>query len=121
MAAAAIIRDIGVTFRYTAAMAKQLGSNAPNISEIDDDIADVCGKRVYYQLTDEEGGTDEPGGRKRAAVTTHIYHDGRRDPQGRKLTGIFVFAGGGFEKDAPLDSSRQPGTWDIFHSGDIAS
>jgi len=102
-------------------MAKNQGSNAPNISEIDDDVSDVCGKRIYYQLTDEEGGTDEPGGRKRAAVTTHIHYDNRRDTQGRKLTGIFVFAGSGFEKDAPLDSSRTPGTWDIYKSGDAVS
>ena len=119
--AEAIVRDIGVYFRYTADMAKQQGSTAPQIAEIDDDISDVCGKRCFYQLTDEEGGTDEPGGRKRAAVTTHVYHDSRRDAQGRKLTGIFVFANGVGEKDAPLDSSRTPGTWDIFHSGDGAS
>ena len=99
-------------------MAKDRPSNAPNISEIDDDTSDVVGKRVYYQLTDAEGGTDEPGGRKRAAVVNQVYFDNRRDGQGRKLTGIFVMEGSGFSVDAPLDSSRTPGTWDIYKSGD---
>ena len=97
---------------------KDKASNAPNISEIDDDVSDVVGKRIYYQLTDEEGGSDEQGGRKRAAVIARVYFDNRRDDKGRKLTGVFVFEGSGFGKDAPLDSSRTPGTWDIYKSGD---
>lgn len=100
-------------------MAKEKSGDSPNIYEIDDDISDVVGKRIYYQLTDAEGGTDEQGGRKRAAVLTRVYFDNRRDEMGRKLSGIFVFEGSGFAKDAPLDPSRTPGTWDIFHSGDL--
>ena len=99
-------------------MGKNQGSQAPQISEIDDDVSDVVGKRVFYQLTDDEGGTDEPGGRKRVAFIAHTYHDGRRDDAGRLLCNVFVGWANGFNKDAGFDSSRQPGTIDIFHDGD---
>lgn len=101
-------------------MAKDKGGNNPNISEIDSNISDVVGKRVYYQLLDSEGGTDEPGGRKRPAITNRVYQ-GKRDEQGRILTGIFVMEGSGFSKDAPTSSGREPGTFDLYKSGDAVS
>jgi len=102
-------------------MAKSTASSAPQIAEIDDDISDVVGKRVYYQLTDSEGGTDEPGGRKRVAFIAHTYHDSRRDTEGRLISNLFIGWEGGFNKDSGYDSSRQPGTWDIFKDGDRVS
>jgi hypothetical protein len=99
-------------------MAKNQGSNAPQISEIDDDVSDITGKRVFYFLTDEEGGTNGPGGRKVAAILAQTYHPQRRNEAGQIVSNIFVMVNGGFNKDAALDSSRQPGTFDIFHDGD---
>ena len=99
-------------------MTKDQGSKAPQISQIDDDISDVVGKRVYYQLTDEQGGSDKPGGRKVAGFVAQVYFDGRRDSQGRLQSNIFVAFDGGFNVDAGQDSSRQLGTWDIFKDGD---
>lgn len=102
-------------------MGKDRTTGSPNISEIDDDVSDVVGKRVYYFLLNEEGGMDEPVGRKRPAVINRVYTDNRRDEQGRKVSGLFVFEGSGFSKDAPLSSGREAGTWDIFKSGDSVS
>lgn len=99
-------------------MTKGTNPSTPQISQIDDDISDVVGKRVYYQLRDDESGTDEPGGRKVVAFIARVYFDGRRDSQGRKLSHLFVGINGGFNVDAGYDSSRQHGTWDIFHDGD---
>lgn len=98
-------------------MAKDKGGNNPNISEIDDDISDVCGKRIYYQLTDEEGGSDAEG-RKVSARIAKTYKDGRRDAQGHLISHIFVDYNGGFNKDSYLSSGREPGTFDVFKDGD---
>ncbi len=90
---------------------------------LDSGIAPLHGKRVFYQLTDEEGGTDEPDGRKTPAIITFNYR-GKRDGNGVLVSALFIlrpgFRGGPFVKDeVPGDSSRSPGTWDTIHPGDL--
>lgn len=97
----------------------------PIAIDIDSGIAPLTGKRVMYQLTDEEGGLIlEATGqtRKVPAIITYNYRT-NRDESGRLVSPLFIlrpgFAGGPFSKDeAVLDSARSPGTWDPFKPGD---
>ncbi|HEX8090443.1 MAG TPA: hypothetical protein VF762_16410 [Blastocatellia bacterium] len=95
--------------------------NTDLLSTLFGTTAPVVGKPILYQLTDAEGGTDEPGGRKVPAQIHRHYFDGRRDGQGRELDRIvFVNAFGSVVvKDAPMDSGRSAGTWDTYQPGDL--
>ncbi|HKQ06616.1 MAG TPA: hypothetical protein VJ464_15895 [Blastocatellia bacterium] len=102
-------------------MKQPLTLNTDLLAHLFGSVEPIAGKPILYQLTNEEGGTDEPGGRKVPAQIHRHYFDGRRDGQGRAVDRIvFVNAWGTVcVKDAPLDSSREPGTWDIYQPGDL--
>jgi hypothetical protein len=104
-------------------MAKDKATSSSNISEIDPNVTDPTGKRVFYQLAPGEGDTSVMEGKTKVpAIVSHRYTDGRRDGQGRLLTHLCVLAPGGvFFKDAPQDSGRDPGTWDVYQPGDLGS
>ncbi len=89
-------------------------------NEIDSTTINVVGKRVYYQLTNEQGGTDNPGGRKSLAFV--LDNKFVRNSQGQNSNRLVVFPCvrdiGMFLTDAPLDSSRVPGTYDLAKEGD---
>ena len=101
------------------------------ITSSDLDHAKVQGATVKYQLTDEEiqgaplfysNGTIV---RRMSAViiVDYIPIDARTDEQGRRLFRVRIdrpdFLGGPFEKDAPFDSGRDPGTIDSIQPGDL--
>lgn len=96
------------------------GNSTEQFIDLDSGIAPLTGKRVFYQLTDVEGGTDEPDGRKSPAVIVKNLR-GKRDAEGRLVSRLLVFPCDGeqpFSVEAPSDSSRTPGTWDNHQPGD---
>lgn len=111
--------------------AKDKATGPPLITSADLDHADVQGAHVKYQLTDEEiqGAplTYSNGSivRRMNAVILIDYTaiDGRRDEQGRRLARVRVdrpdYLGGEFERDAPYDSGRSPGSIDTLQPGDL--
>jgi hypothetical protein len=107
------------------------GSNPKQITSSDLDHAKVQSATVKYILTDEEiqgvplvysNGTIV---RRFNAViiVDYIPIDARTDERGRRLFRVRVdrpdFLGGPFEKDAPFDSGRDPGTIDCIQPGDL--
>jgi hypothetical protein len=111
-----------MTAFYPTPVAAQKASKVAAPVDLDSGIAPLHGKRVFYQLTDEEGGTAEPDGRKTSAIITFNYR-GLRDDQGRLVSALIIlrpgFRGGLLIKDeVPGDSSRSPGTWDTIQPGD---
>jgi hypothetical protein len=90
--------------------------------DLDSSIVPFPGKRVFYQLTPDEGGT--PLDSKAPAIITYDYR-GERDEQGRLVVDVFVMRpahkGGAFDKArVPGDSGRTAGTWDTAQTGDLA-
>jgi hypothetical protein len=98
--------------------------NKQNAQATDPDagIAPLTGKRIFYQLTDGEGGRDEGDGRKSLAFITRNLR-GERDEEGRLVHHIVVFPCTGLspfvKQFAPSDSGRTPGTWDNIQPGDL--
>lgn len=91
-------------------------------NKIDSTVVNVIGGRVFYQLTDDEGGTPDPGGRKSLAFVTGKTDE--RDGQGRLLNRLMVFPCNGDDPlsvTAPLDSARTPGTFDLAKDGDLVN
>lgn len=92
--------------------------------EVDTGFFPYCGKRVFYELSEEEGGGSEAmeGQFKVPAFVTHRYADGRRGPGGTVLAHLHVmrpgFAGGAFDVDA--EETGTPGGFRAVQSGDIA-
>lgn len=87
--------------------------------DIDNSVAYRVGKRVFYQLTDEQGGTGDVGGRKSLAFITATR--GERTSDGLvcelivfPVTGTSAIVG----VKAKLDSARTPGTFDTAKDGD---
>ena len=103
------------------------------ITSSDLDHAFVQSATVKYQLTDEEIQglplTYSNGTIVRRFNATIIVDytaiDARRDELGRRLFRVKVdrpdYLGGVFEKDAPFDNSRSPGTIDTIQPGDLKS
>jgi hypothetical protein len=101
---------------------KAAGNQQAPSPDLDSGVAPLTGKRIFYQLTDAEGGRDEPDGRKSVALITRNLR-GERDEEGRLVHNIVVFPGNGhppFTKmRVPSDSGRTPGTWDNIQPGDL--
>lgn len=80
------------------------------------------GKRVYYQLTDDEGRTDTYY--KVPAVISKVEVGER---EGAQLVADLDIsrsadAGGSFDKvNVPFDNSRGPGTFDTIQPGDFTN
>ncbi|HST20998.1 MAG TPA: hypothetical protein VLR90_07770 [Blastocatellia bacterium] len=106
-------------------------SNVNLTTSADLDHAFVQGATVKYQLLDEEiqgaplfysNGTIV---RRFNAeiIVDYIPIDARTDEQGRRLFRLKIdrpdILGGPFEKDAPHDSGRDPGTFDSLSAGDL--
>ena len=101
------------------------------VTSSDLDHAFVQSATVKYQLTDEEiEGTPvyySNGTVVRRVSATIIFDytavDARRDGEGRRIWRLRVdrpdFYGGPFEKDAPSDPGRSPGTFDTIQPGDL--
>lgn len=92
-------------------------------AQIDSTVINVAGKRVFYQLTDSEGGSDAPGGRKSIALVRNGL-TGERDILGRQINLIEVFPcvdRASFKTKAPLSSGREPGTFDLAKDGDLVN
>lgn len=101
------------------------------ITSSDLDHADVQSATVKYQLLDEEiqgaplvYGNGSIVRRMNATILVdYTAIDGRRDGQGRRVAHVRVdrpdFLGGEFEKDAPFDSGRSPGSIDTLQPGDL--
>lgn len=110
----------------TVASQPQKRAAVSDALNIDTSIAPLTGKRVYYVLTDQEGGLqlESTGqGRKVPALIVFNYR-GRRDSEGRLVSPLVIFrpafAGGLFQKDeVASDSSRTQGTWDAIQPGDL--
>lgn len=106
-------------------------SNPKLITSADLDHAKVQSATVKYILLDEEiqgvplvysNGTIVR--RFNATIIVdYIPIDARTDERGRRLFRVRVdrpdFLGGPFEKDAPFDSGRDPGTIDSIQPGDL--
>jgi hypothetical protein len=116
---------------HSPTKAKERASGPPLITSADLDHADVQGASVKYQLTDEEisgaplvysNGTIVRRMNARIIVD-YTAIDGRRDGQGRRLARVKVdrpdYLGGEFERDAPYDSGRSPGSIDTLQPGDL--
>lgn len=111
-------------------MPKPNKPNAPHTTwdAVDSGIADLVGKRVFYQLTDAEGGV--PDMRKVVAFVLKTGFDlggepgvAKRNGDGKIVSLIWFVNYGGtvIVKEAPLDSAREPGTFDTVKSGDTVT
>lgn len=120
---------IGLSPSYlftSEALAQKQRAVGAGAIDIDSTVAPLTGKRVTYQLTDEEGGLllDALGqGRKVPALITYNYRT-RRNADGMLVSPLTIFrpavAGGLLLKDeVPGDSARSPGTWDTYQPGDL--
>jgi len=92
------------------------------------DSLGTLGARVFYQLTPAEHGDNflfkNGSGATKVPAVVNFNYFGRRDDQGRLVYGVTIFRpgflGGTFTKDeVPFDSSRTPGTIDLFKEGDV--
>ena len=126
-------RITNIVILFVLALAISTGSSFARklTTSCDLDHADVRGAQVVYNLSDDEIAGDPvfySNGTVARACTARIIFDyttvdGRRDEQGRKLWRIRVdrpdFYGGPFERDAPADSGREPGSFDTLQPGDL--
>ena len=113
---------IVVDARVESAAQKRGGVNV--VVDLDTNIKPLVGKRVFYQLTDSEGGGGDHNIRKVPAFLAYNYRgENRRDDSGRLVVALVImrpgFLGGPFTKDeVASDSGRSQGTWDNAQPGD---
>jgi hypothetical protein len=101
-------------------MAKDKTSASASFSSIDEGAALMVWKRVFYQLTKEEG-WDGLGTPKVPAVVVAVTQGERVD--GTLVADLFIMRsaalGGAFSKDnVPFDNGRNNGTFDNIQSSD---
>lgn len=100
-------------------------SSAELWAKLEQGMSIETGKRLFYQLTDAEGGTREK--RKCFAVIDFEYPVGTRDESGISLAvslSIYrpLHLGGFFQKSlVPFTGNREPGTCDSIKPEDTAS
>jgi hypothetical protein len=103
-------------------MAKQQAGTvtpAEVAAKMDSTAVDVKGKRVFYFLTEAEQQTFIGADYKNLAFV--IGANLTRGPDGRIIDklAVFVSTGNLIFVDAPSDSSRTAGTYDLFREGDL--
>jgi hypothetical protein len=128
---AAIIAVLFITLASFSLEAKNSRPGECLTCQLDATYLIVPGQRGFYQLTDEEGGTDKAFGRKCPAIVSGLevseQADGRftpiRNDDGTITVCVTVFRpatkGGSFDKCAVAYGSRYVGGFDIIQPGDL--